>query len=419
MAVFTRTPFIGEFLNLNDLFLWIGVLAAVRMIWQGKKLWAPKILVAIIAILVVGDFQAVFQYGFHYEVLQTIWWEWSFPLLMFAGAIMVRDEQSARYFYWALFLGSFGAALQHFVLIESEMVVGKTFLGEGLRTISFIMSGGIFLVISAFFLDMRQLIKNRYIFILWAIGIPFIVISYILSFTRTVWIGAVMAMIAMFILFYRKVGRLLPRLGYVVALLVTIFIVFRLTSGLFLSGLHLEESIDERADFLRYEDTFDEAYQTRETGMETELGLWEKGFFIWGVGACYPLDILNAPLAETGAYHHVAFSTYLAHFGLIGLLTYGILLPLLTIRVGRRYFLRHKADYGGAIAITAMALAFFDIFTLLSSNHYISPIGHVQGLIYGAMWGLSSSMEFKPSLSAVPRAMFPAPAPQWLPGTLK
>ena len=96
-------------------------------------------------------------------------------------------------------------------------------------------------------------------------------------------------------------------------------------------------------------------------------------------------------MQDTGALGHVAYSAYLAHFGLIGLLTYGFLLPYLTIKVGRRYYLHHTYDYGGAIAITAMALAFFDVFTLLSSNHYIASTSQVQGLIYGALWGLSRS----------------------------
>ena len=94
---------------------------------------------------------------------------------------------------------------------------------------------------------------------------------------------------------------------------------------------------------------------------------------------------------STGALNHVAFSSYLAHYGLIGLITYGLLLPFLTIKVGRRYYLQHKHDFGGAIAVTVMALAFFDLFTLLSSNHYLGPTSQVPGLIYGAMWGLSRS----------------------------
>ena len=98
-----------------------------------------------------------------------------------------------------------------------------------------------------------------------------------------------------------------------------------------------------------------------------------------------------------GALNHVAFSSYLAHFGLIGLLTYGLLLPFLTIKVGRLFFLQHKQDFGGVIAMTAIALAFFDVFTLLSSNHYLGPTNQVPGLIYGALWGLTRSFEVNSS----------------------
>jgi hypothetical protein len=40
-----------------------------------------------------------------------------------------------------------------------------------------------------------------------------------------------------------------------------------------------------------------------------------------------------------------------------------------------------------------MALGFFDVFTLLSSNHYLASTSQVPGLIYGALWGLSRSFE--------------------------
>jgi hypothetical protein len=160
-----------------------------------------------------------------------------------------------------------------------------------------------------------------------------------------------------------------------------------------LKGVDLQSSIDERVDFIRYEDAFDEAYQTRETGMETELELWQSGTFIWGVGASYPPSLLQSSREETGALGHVAFSTYLAHFGLIGFLAYGVFLPLLTILVGRRYYFQHRDDMGGVIAVTAMALALFDFFTLLSSNHYLASSTHVQGLIYGSLWGLSRSLK--------------------------
>jgi hypothetical protein len=181
-----------------------------------------------------------------------------------------------------------------------------------------------------------------------------------------------------------------------------------------LTGVDLQSSIDERVDFIRYEDAFDEAYQTRETGMETELELWQSGTFIWGVGASYPPSLLQSSMDETGALGHVAFSAYLAHFGLIGFLAYGVFLPLLTILVGRRYYFQHRDDMGGVIAVTAMALALFDFFTLLSSNHYLASSTHVQGLIYGSLWGLSRSLKVPAAARSALTQINPSARPRGL-----
>ena len=54
MAVFTRPPFFGEILNLNDLLLWITVLAMFKVVLQGQKIWVPNILLAIMGVLLLG-----------------------------------------------------------------------------------------------------------------------------------------------------------------------------------------------------------------------------------------------------------------------------------------------------------------------------------------------------------------------------
>ncbi len=414
MAAFTRIPALGEYLNLNDLFLWIGVAAIFRLIIGNRRLWAPNILLAIFGILVLGTFQVLFQYGFNRDVLQEIWRAWIFPIAFLVSANLVRDSQDARFFFWALFLGALGAALTHLLFIQFRIETYGASLVY-MRTISFGMSGGIFLVVSAFFVDMRKVFRNSRLFLFWIVGVSIIAISYLLSFTRTWWVGAFLAGIALGILFYRERAKTPYRLGYSLVLLVVMVLAFGLINKLFLPGVNLTNTIDERADFVRYEDTFEDAYQTRESGMETELGMWKNGTIIWGVGASYPPSIMEASIAETGAVGHVAYSVYLAHFGLIGLFVYGLLLPYLTIKVGRRYYLHHPYDLGGAIAITAMALAFFDFFTLLSSNHYIASTSQVQGLIYGALWGLSHSSSLKAAESSPVKIMVKKQPHQWLP----
>jgi hypothetical protein len=364
----------------------------------------------------LGSFQVLFLYGFHREVMQEIWRTWIFPLTFLVGANLVRDNQDAGLFFWALFLGALGAALQHLIFIQYRAETFGATIGF-MRTISFGMSGGIFLVVCALFIDMRKVLRNNYLFLFWIVGISIIALSYLLSFTRTWWVGAFLAGVALGVLFYRERGMTSHRFSYSVVVIIIMVLVFGVTNKVFLSGVNLTRTIDERADFVRYEDSFEEAYQTRESGMETEIDMWLNGTIIWGVGASYPPDIMESPIEATGAVGHVAYSVYLAHFGLIGLLTYALFLPYLTVKVGRRYYLSHSYEIGGVIAITAMALAFFDFFTLLSSNHYIASTSQVQGLIYGALWGLSRSPEFIASES-YPARMMLQPSPQWFSGPL-
>ena len=71
----------------------------VRIALEGKKIWAPKIVMAIIFINLLGDIQALFQYGFDHEVLQACWWALIFPTMFFIAANMVKDLQDVRVFF--------------------------------------------------------------------------------------------------------------------------------------------------------------------------------------------------------------------------------------------------------------------------------------------------------------------------------
>ncbi len=288
MAIKTRIPYLGEYLNLNDLLLWIAVLAMLRIVWRGQKIWVPNIVLAIIGIIVLGAFQALSQYGFHYLVMRDIWATCIFPLMFIVGANMLRNIQDARLFYWTLFLGSCGAALQHMLSMQSTLLSTELLFGlAGFRNVEFMYSGGIFLLIAAFFVDMRKILKSLNLFLFWGMGLSLIGISYVLSFTRTIWAGAVLAGISLFFLMYREHKKVLSRLAHALPLIVMIILVFKMTLFLFIPA-EVTHLIDERADFVRYEDSFEEAFESRETGMATELKLWLDSTIIWGIGTSYP-----------------------------------------------------------------------------------------------------------------------------------
>lgn len=382
-AVFTRIPIFGPYVNLNDLLLWIAIFAMFfELIRTKKMLWMPKILFAIFLLVFIGDVQSLFKYGTEEHVLRRIWSTAIFPILFLVSANMVKNEERARFFYWALFLGAVFAAVQHMFFIMtatfSEMSAGEA----EIRTISYIMSGGYFLIISSFFTQSDKNLK-RFKIIFYYIGIALIALSYILSLTRGFYVIGLVSLIIM--PFVIKEKHVLSKGAYKLAVIsiASLFLV-----NILLPNLDMKGILNKRFESFVYKGTFLKSYETRLIGQQTELELWMDGILIFGEGSSLPFEYEFSETEITGALYHVAYSTYLAHYGLIGLFIYGILLPIGTIFVARRYYLKYMMDYEGKIALIAIACALFDIFALPWSHHHLFAMTHVSGLIYGAIWGL-------------------------------
>ena len=400
-AVYTRSDLLGQYCNLNDLLMWIGLLAMVRLALHERELWAPKILVAILAINLFGAFDALTEYGFTAHVQRSLWAAAIFPAMFLVAANLVSSQEKARSFYWALFAGALLAAIQHLFMVDAQINVRGAFAGEfDIRSISYIFSGGIFWAVSAIFINVQRLVVRPLPGLIWLGGIGLIALSYLLSFTRTVWVGAAVSILGVWLVTSwqsRQIPRVVSRSIYVlISLSLVTACTFTISAALF-PGLDLEGMVIKRLDFLENRDVFDKAYETREQGFKTEIDLWHKGSMLWGVGTAMPPEIAEAPIPikgrnvdpAIGALGHVGFSSYLAHFGLLGLIAYCFLLPLLTIKAGKLIYWEHRRGYIGALALAAMALGFYDLATIFSSNHYLNATGHLPGLIYGALWGLS------------------------------
>jgi hypothetical protein len=391
-AVFTRVPSLGMYCNLNDLLVWIALLAMVRLAFQERDLWAPRILVAILAIIFIGAFQSLYEYGFIVHVQRSIWAVAIFPAMFLVAANIVSSPGKARQFYWALLAGALVAACQHLLFIDYQFANNGPLAQESdIRTISYLGSGGVYLAVSSIFLDIRRLVQRWLSGLIWLGVIVLIVLSNVLSFTRGLYVGAAFSIIGVWLTTSWQESRVLYRSA---SALFCLFLVIACTitiSGTLFPELNLEGMVTKKMSFLEHRDVFDKAYATREQGLETETDLWLDGSIIWGVGTALPPSLVkgtNASVDVTGALGHVAFSTYLVHFGLVGLLVFGVLLPLMTIKTGNMLFRGHSRDYIGAVALAAMAISFFDVATLLTSNHYLTATTQVPGLIYGALWGL-------------------------------
>ena len=385
-AVFTRIQPFGAYLNLNDLLEWIAIISMIiYSIKIKRKIWVPGILLVILGLIAIGNLQSLIKYGFEEEVLRRIWSTSIFPIMFLTSANMVFDENRAKRLYWALFLGAVFAAFQHmfFILDKIKFLVNNY---AELRIISYLFSGGIYLLISAIYFPLKT--KNRDFFVLYYICLGLIFISFIFSFTRTYWISALLSTFFTFFLVKSNRISLKSAFRFIMYLVIGIVII----SFLF-SQIEITKQIIERIGSIATKEGFHSSYDSRQKGMLTELSIWLNGSILLGSGSSLPLEYERASPLETGALGHVAFSTYLAHFGLIGILIYLFLLPYQTIKLAKVLLFSYLESYKSKIAIIALVCSLMGVTSFLSSECYIEPTSHIQGIIYGAVFGLYKNLK--------------------------
>lgn len=376
-AVFTRTPFFGPYMNLNDLLIWISLLGIIFVVLKKEKIYIPKILIAIFIILIIGNLQSLVNYGLIEEVLRRIWQPAIFPLTFLISANMVKDERKACLFYWTLYFGALTAVLQHMIFLGNAL-----YSGTQMRTISYISSGGLFLLIGGIF---ESPFKKSDVFrnILYYTGLTLIGISYILSLTRGIYVAGLCTLIIINFFIIKK-AKIKKVFNVVILAILVIFL-----NKIFFPQLDIINIVRERFKSFVYPETFNKAYQSRLIGSQTEIDIWLDSPIILGVGNVLPYEIgYKGYDPETGALYHVAYSTYLAHYGIIGLLIYAILLPYLTIKVAMKLYREHLFQYCKIIGLIGVAISLFSIFSLPWSYHFLGATSHIDGLIYGAVWGL-------------------------------
>jgi hypothetical protein len=386
-AVLTRTALTGEYLNLNDLLLWIAILAVIsKIVRTDKIIILPKILIAIIAILSIGAIQAVVKYGPEAFVLRSIWSVAIFPIMFLVGTNMVRSASHARLFYWALFLGSVMAAIQHILFLGFATAAG-IFEGHLLRIISYVTSAGLYLLIISLFFKIEE--KSKWVLLVYYLGLILMAISAVMNQTRQLYFVSILTFGVITFLLRKNVSikKTILKLGIVVVSVIVI-------TNLAFDKLSLSEIVGERIDTIIEKEAREETSLTRLISMQTEINLWLDSTIIFGTGVAYPPEYTEPYRAgerdavfQTGALDHVAFTSYLAHYGLIGFLLYLIFLPLLTIKAAMENLDEKNIGYGRMLVLLAITVALMDILNPLGSMLQTAPTSHIAALIYGALWG--------------------------------
>lgn len=350
--VHSRLSGLGEYFNLSDGCILICVVAAVTDgISRRQALRVPMLPVAMVAVLLLGYANSIFQFGYSYDALRALRWGLNLPILYSVGASILISEQRARQLFVVLLCGAILAEIQHLQLVTAnlDIVAGNE---RQLRLLAFYQAHSESWLIAGPFIFAGRI---RRPWLQFAAATLFLV-AHVTHQTRSVVIASAFA-----VLFYYgwlipgRVAERIRRLRPLIIVLATGLLVAIPLAGL--SGF--VEGYSERMDQLSSDYSDVDGTSGRSDALEIELQDWLDGNLLTGRGLGYMWS-LHPTIGRTRiAWGHIGYATYLSQLGLLGFLVYGIWFPLHTLLRTRRTLLvgpwgdttRHLLGFAGAVIL--------------------------------------------------------------------
>lgn len=387
----TRTALLGPFLNLADVCVIVALASLFFDKYRNKEGYQlPTIVAMLAAVLLISAMQSFWKFGWTYETLRAFRWALDVPIAFFVGANIVTSPKRARYLVTALFCGAVLAALQHFAFVamlwRTKALNMETY--AQMRTISF--WGGC--LASAFLLAAvvwRLPRDPRKKMLCAAAGVLFVA-TILLNQTRSLWLATLMGIpVIAFFLGQKDILRTAMRIGIGTAAAAVLLVAIGRSV---MPGLDVAEIINKRFATFLESDPSVAGTASRENAFRIEMQNWMEGTLIFGRGLNFFQTVKN-PRADQRhmAFAHLGYVTYLSQTGLLGLLVYGLFLPLGVVRNGRwlwTYGGLPELQFVGALSVASI-LCLSIMF--MASSHFLNLGYFAPAALYGGAWALARS----------------------------
>lgn len=380
----SRSAILGPYFNALDALLLVALVSMVVDSVRTQPIIIPRPVILILVILLIATIQSVHEFGPSYYTMRALRWALSFPLFFVVAANMVTDESRSRRLVLSLFLGTVIAALSS-LLVQSRIA---SYYAYG--AIALIRSPRLAGVPSSFVLAMplatlpaRRIVRWLY----WVSGGLFLSVIA-LTFTRSIWIGMIVALPILLLMFRVRTRRALPHPLKTLLFLLFIVVAASVVFTLVLPELNIVSALRQRIDTMIYEDLRSKATFDRRNALRYELDAWRSGTLILGRGLSYFQSKYTVGTQVPIAYNHLGYITYLAQLGLVGLLIYGVYLPLSVIRNSRRVWLNSQGEATRFLGLLVGSTFVHLSIVFLASGSLLSH-APVSGLLGGAVWAVS------------------------------
>jgi len=383
----TRTSWLGPYLNLADVCLLVALVALFfdKFRWK-KAVRLPLLVPVLLFVLTIAACQSFWNLGWTYETARAYRWGLDMPLAFFIGANLVDTPGRAKALIGALLCGAVLAALQHLYYVWTAWTLLNLQAYEAIRTIAYwagSMSSGFLLTVVIWKLPANIWKKIPFLML----GVLFLT-SLIMNQTRSLWFATAGAVPCLIVLFKRK-NRVVNVMRFGVIVVLTVF-AMALVSHYLMPGLDIFDVASSRIKLLFEDDAADIHLGTRERALTAEMRSWVNGSLIFGRGLHYYQTVTNPESYRNRiAFGHLGYVTYLSQLGLIGLLAYGLYLPLTVIQDGRRLWSHGELPVIRYTALLATASIICVSIMFSMSSSFLELVYFPPGVLYGSIWSLA------------------------------
>jgi hypothetical protein len=388
MFIKTRTAMLGPFLNLADTCVLLALLALLLEKYHTREPFRlPVIIALMLFVLTLGAAQSLWLFGFSHNTMASVRYALDVPIAFFLGANFVTSTARAKKLIAVLLCGAAAAAVQHIVFVatlwRSRGLSMETFYL--MRTISF-SAGALpsaFLIAATVWKLPRGIGKKGLGIVLCLLFLA----TLLLNQTRSLWI-ATAAGILVVVMVLKQGGRMKTCLRLALGGAAVVLFLSVLCRSL-MPGLDVSQLAGTRIASLAAADAKVRGVNTRKRAFHIETRDWFAGTLVLGRGLgffqIYPEGVSKDP-AKKVAFGHLGYVTYLSQLGLIGLLVYGLCLPLSVFRNGWWLWRYAQPEVLRSLGLLGIAsIVCLSIMFVMSSQFLVLGV-FAPGVLYGAVW---------------------------------
>ena len=386
-----RIPGIGPYFNLNDVCMYLAILALI-VEWRHPRysFILPNLILVIMVVILIGFFNSFLRYPNDYYALRGFRWALHLPVYFVVGANLVRGEERIKQLLLTIVFAGCVASLQHiFWIMQTRQVVGYSSRPGLFRNIKFLRAEQHAWLIAGAFLIAGKIPRK---WLQLGIGALFLVAS-LTHQTRSIAVAAGGTLVLYYLWF---LGKSAPfnskRIGLLVVIIVTAIFVM---GPLKFTGL--VEAYWNRISYSWKHFESDISLDSRKRDLVEELGDWKNGNMIIGEGLRYHhckrawFTREESLIAITGVgYGHLGYVNYLSQLGIIGFFVYAIWFQWAVLTRARRAFraCQQSPWTAHASALAGVMFLYHSIISFMSGTPYLSHAAVIPSILAGIVWAI-------------------------------